>query len=110
MPSAGEGLIFDLRLARPIPACQGDTMGLPETPGKERAVAFVCIQGLPGRVYVPEVLGAGTGKHPCRDCFVCQRCGASRCRSCSRQAVDPDPEALFGPCGRETPGGRGCDG
>jgi hypothetical protein len=43
---------------------------------------FVRVPGLSGKVYVPESCPAESKKHPCRDCFDCQRCSDDRCRLC----------------------------
>lgn len=49
---------------------------------------FVRVRGLCGQLYVPEVGPAALKKHPCRDCFDCQRCSDDRCGLC--RAVDPE--------------------
>ena len=43
---------------------------------------FIRIQGLHGMVFVPECCSPDSKKHPCRDCFDCQRCSDDRCRLC----------------------------
>jgi hypothetical protein len=51
---------------------------------------FVRVPGLSGMVYVPEPCPAALKKHPCRDCFDCQRCSDDRCGLC--RSSDPVPE------------------
>ena len=43
---------------------------------------FKNVPGIPGVLYVPAKLEGGEKKHNCRDCFSCQFCPDSRCRSC----------------------------
>ncbi len=43
---------------------------------------FIEIPGLTGKVYVPEAPEGSPKKHPCKDCFHCQMCGAARCQVC----------------------------
>jgi len=50
-------------------------------------MTFVRVPGLRGKVYVPEPCSAASKKHPCRDCFGCQRCSDDRCSLC--RTVDP---------------------
>lgn len=50
-------------------------------------MAFVRVPGLPGKVYVPEPCPADSKKHPCPDCFGCQRCSDDRCALC--RSADP---------------------
>jgi hypothetical protein len=54
---------------------------------KEDRVTFVRVPGLIGKVYVPKPCPAASKKHPCRDCFGCQRCSDDRCCLC--RSVDP---------------------
>lgn len=44
---------------------------------------FIEINGLPGKVYVPEALPTHCKKHKCADCFSCQMCSDTRCRVCT---------------------------
>jgi hypothetical protein len=60
-------------------------------------MGFVRVPGLRGKVYVPERCPAGVKKHPCRDCFDCQRCSDDRCRLCRSASSKSRP-------GREEPG------
>jgi len=43
---------------------------------------FIEIEGLPGKVYVPEKLPDNQKKNSCPDCFSCQMCSDTRCRVC----------------------------
>ena len=53
-------------------------------------MAFVRVPGLSGKVYVPGPCPAALKKHPCRDCFDCQRCSDDRCSLC--RSSGPAPE------------------
>ena len=44
-------------------------------------MAFQPLPDNKGMIYVPDS-GPGKKKHPCPDCFSCQRCGNERCRAC----------------------------
>jgi len=57
-------------------------------------VTFVRIPGLSGKLYVPEPCPAAAKKHPCRDCFGCQRCSDDRCSLC--RTPDPEPSRSKG--------------
>lgn len=43
---------------------------------------FVKMPGLKGKVYVPEKKSKCSKKHPCKDCFSCDRCSDDRCNVC----------------------------
>ena len=43
---------------------------------------FIEIEGLPGKVYIPEKLPDNQKKNKCPDCFSCQMCNDSRCQLC----------------------------
>jgi hypothetical protein len=43
---------------------------------------FVSHPKLPGKVYIPTAPAQNQKKHPCPDCFSCQRCGDDRCQVC----------------------------
>jgi hypothetical protein len=58
---------------------------------KEEGVTFVRVPGLIGKVYVPEPCPAALKKHPCRDCFDCQRCSDDRCGLCRSADPGQDP-------------------
>ena len=53
-------------------------------------MGFVRLPGLSGKVYVPEPCPAASKKHPCRDCFNCQRCSDDRCGLCRSAVSRPD--------------------
>ena len=53
-------------------------------------MGFVRLPGLSGKVYVPEPCPAASKKHPCRDCFNCQRCSDDRCGLCRSADSRPD--------------------
>ncbi len=42
---------------------------------------FINIEGLAGKIFVPEDCRCGK-KHPCPDCFQCQFCSDERCELC----------------------------
>jgi len=50
-------------------------------------VPFIKVPGVSGKVYVPESCSAASKKHPCGDCFGCQRCSDDRCNLC--RGADP---------------------
>ena len=56
-------------------------------------MAFVRLEGLSGKMFVPEE-SSEPKKHPCPDCFECQQCTDARCRvcRCSRAAEGEDTE------------------
>ncbi len=59
-------------------------------------MAWKCIEGLPGRVFIPDEEEEGLPKkHPCKSCFSCQQCGENRCRIClnARCSGKNDPDA-----------------
>ena len=43
---------------------------------------FIRSPGLPGKLYIPATGDVDAKKHPCPDCFACQRCGEDRCQVC----------------------------
>ncbi len=45
-------------------------------------MAFTNVRGLRGKVYQPEPSQVEFQKHPCKDCYSCQRCSDDRCRMC----------------------------
>ncbi len=42
------------------------------------------LPGVTGKVFVPEA-AAEAKKHPCADCFNCQKCSQERCRVCRQE-------------------------
>ena len=42
------------------------------------------IPGIIGKVYVPDSLKISK-KHPCPDCFRCQKCSSERCHVCREE-------------------------
>ena len=49
-------------------------------------MAFVQINGLEGKVYVPDEKPEATNKkHKCKDCYSCQVCSETRCALCLGQ-------------------------
>lgn len=44
-------------------------------------MAWQTVKGLKGKVYIPEHC-LEPKKHPCPDCFACQRCSDERCAVC----------------------------
>ncbi len=46
---------------------------------------FVKMPGVTGKVYIPEPIPGQIQKHPCPDCFTCQRCSDDRCTVCRPQ-------------------------
>jgi len=44
---------------------------------------FIEINGLPGKVYVPDKAPASQKKNKCPDCFSCQLCSDTRCQVCT---------------------------
>jgi hypothetical protein len=61
-------------------------------------MAFVKLPGSIGKLYVPEAHTAQAPKHPCPDCFCCQRCGDERCAVCRQDPSIPCRKA--GPTSR----------
>ncbi|MGD8540845.1 MAG: hypothetical protein PVI39_01035 [Desulfobacteraceae bacterium] len=61
---------------------------------------FIKMPGLPGKVYIPKPSAARRQKHPCPDCFACQKCPESRCRVCrcgeGCREKPPPPDTLEG--------------
>jgi hypothetical protein len=53
----------------------------------EGSVPFIKVAGLSGKIYVPEPCSAASKKHPCRDCFDCQKCGDDRCSLCRSETM-----------------------
>ena len=45
-------------------------------------MAFVRIDNLPGRLFVPDRNECAATKHPCADCECCQFCSPVRCAAC----------------------------
>lgn len=45
---------------------------------------FVEMDGVTGKVYVPEKPPGTLKKHDCKECFSCQMCGDDRCNVCRR--------------------------
>ena len=43
---------------------------------------FITLPDIKGKIYVPEQDALCPQKHPCRDCFSCQRCSDDRCGLC----------------------------
>ncbi len=54
--------------------------GKPCDVGETTGEKFEVIQGLTGRVFVPE--GGRLRKHPCPECYACQWCPDARCAAC----------------------------
>ncbi|MBW2180618.1 MAG: hypothetical protein JRG81_09650 [Deltaproteobacteria bacterium] len=48
-------------------------------------MAFVQINGLKGKVYVPDERPDSKKQHPCKDCYACQQCSDTRCALCRDQ-------------------------
>lgn len=46
------------------------------------------MEGIEGKVYIPETEPCELKKHPCKDCFSCQRCSDDRCRLCRGVPLD----------------------
>ncbi len=44
---------------------------------------FIKINGLPGKVYIPDKLPDNRKKNTCPDCFSCQMCSDTRCQVCT---------------------------
>jgi hypothetical protein len=63
-------------------------------------MAFKSIHGIEGKVFVPEEDGRDK-KHPCPDCFACQRCSDDRCRLCRNAASGNSPRDRVAQCGCE---------
>lgn len=59
---------------------------------------FVSHPGLPGKVYIPVFNTEKFRKHPCRDCFSCQRCGEDRCQVCRGVSEKEDNRSIEGEC------------
>ena len=49
-------------------------------------MAFVHMQGIRGKVFVPDGRDDAPKKHPCKDCHLCGWCSDDRCVSCLRRA------------------------
>jgi len=49
-------------------------------------MGYRTVEGLPGKVYVPEADPVKPKKHPCPDCFDCAFCDDDRCRLCLKRA------------------------
>ncbi len=65
-------------------------------------MSFIRIPGLTGRLYVPEQDPKAFKKHPCPDCYFCQRCSDTRCRVClqnqHKNTAQPDKDENPGIC------------
>ncbi|MDR3236917.1 MAG: hypothetical protein LBT84_00260 [Spirochaetia bacterium] len=46
--------------------------------------SFIPIEGLLGKLYLPEPDENIRKKHPCHDCVFCQWCSEKRCTMCRR--------------------------
>jgi hypothetical protein len=53
---------------------------------------FVSSELIQGKIFVPEKRLDPGQKHPCKDCFSCQRCGDDRCQLCLREKKGCFPE------------------
>ena len=54
----------------------------------DAAMPFVTVPGLKGKLYVPETHKNCARKHPCKDCFSCDRCSDDRCNVCRSGKAD----------------------
>ncbi len=52
-------------------------------------MAWQTVQGLDGKVFIPECRNEGKKKNPCPDCFACQNCSDERCRVCAARGAFP---------------------
>ena len=53
---------------------------------------FITLPHMMGKIYVPEQKAACFRKHPCPDCFSCQRCSDDRCGLCLALESGEDPK------------------
>ena len=52
---------------------------------------FITLPDIKGKIYVPEQDALCPPKHPCRNCFSCQRCSDDRCGLCLAQETSEKP-------------------
>jgi hypothetical protein len=48
---------------------------------------FITLPDIKGKIYVPEQDALSLKKHPCGNCFSCQRCSDDRCGLCLAQST-----------------------
>ncbi|MBF0224037.1 MAG: hypothetical protein HQK76_01165 [Desulfobacterales bacterium] len=48
---------------------------------------FIRMEGVVGKIYVPEKQECHQKKHNCKDCFYCQMCGDDRCHMCRADKI-----------------------
>ncbi len=53
-------------------------------------MGFIRVDGLPGKVFIPDESASSCRKHPCRDCTHCQQCAESRCGLCRLNRGETD--------------------
>jgi hypothetical protein len=57
-------------------------------------MAFVRIDNLPGRLFVPDRNECAAAKHPCADCECCQFCGPVRCAACRGREAGQEAQPI----------------
>ncbi len=43
---------------------------------------FITIEGIKGKIYIPDAENPRSRKHFCKDCFYCQLCNDEKCSLC----------------------------